>query len=110
MSARLLLLAVVLLVIPGASAQFAPDPPWNAHHIDQLPAAIHQAVLARCPSRPSAGHYFVTYLRDEVHLHFEHLHCQGLTYCDPSGCLHEIFGLAGGHYRLLRSYRAPGTD
>lgn len=112
MSARFSLITMVLLsTLPClAGAQRAPDPPWNAHHIDQLPAAIRQAVLAKCPSRASAGHYFVTYYRDEVRLHFEHFHCEGVSFCDKSGCLHQVYGSTGGRYRLLRTFRAPAND
>lgn len=111
MRTRLFLIAVVLSTLPcTASAQRAADPPWNAHHIDQLPTDIRQAVLAKCPSRPSAGHYFVTYFHHEVRLHFEHFHCEGVTFCDKSGCLHQIYGLRGGSYRLLQSFRASAND
>jgi len=111
MHTRQLLTALVLCTFPGAAgAQRAADPPWNPHHIDQLPGEIRRAVLARCPSKPSAGHYFVTYFRDEVRLHFEHFHCEGTSFCDASGCLHQVYGLSGRHYRLLRTFRVPAND
>ena len=71
------LASVVAGTTPAALAQFIHDPPWNAEHINHLPAEIRGAVLAKCPTRPDAGHYFATYYHDEVHLHFEHLHCGG---------------------------------
>lgn len=97
MSTRLFLITVVLGTFScAASAQIAADPPWNPHHIDQLPAPIRRAVFAKCPSRPNAGHYFVTYFRDEARLHFEHFHCEGISFCDKLGCLHQVYGSNGG--------------
>lgn len=111
MHARWFLIAAVLNVSPCmAEPQAAVDPPWNPYHIDQLPAAIRQAVLARCQTRPNAGHYFATYFDDEVHLHFEHLHCEGVSFCDKSGCLHQVYSSHGGRYRLLRSFRGSAAD
>jgi hypothetical protein len=67
--------SVVVGTTPAALAQFIHDPPWNSEHINHLPAEIRGAVLAKYPTWPDAGHYFATYHHDEVHLHFEHLHC-----------------------------------
>ncbi len=111
MGARWSLIAAVLGTVPCvADPLTVHDPPWNPQHIDQLPPDIRRAVLAKCASRPDAGHYFATYLHDEVHLHFEHFHCEGVSFCDNSGCLHQIYGSSGGHYHLLRTFHAPGND
>lgn len=104
------LITVLLGLLPHiAKAQIAADPPWNPHHIDQLPAEIRSAVLAKCP-KASAGHYFATYYRDEVHLHFEHFHCTDVSFCDVSGCLHQTYKPTRGHYRLLKSFRGSAND
>lgn len=110
MIARLFLIAVTLGTFLGTASAQTADPPWDPHHINQLPITIRRAVLAKCPSRPSAGHYFVTYFRDEVRLHFEHLYCEGVSFCDRSGCLHQVYGSARGRYRLLRTFRGPADD
>ena len=95
---------------PAAPAEFVHDPPWNPEHINHLPAEIRGAVLAKCSTRPDAGHYFATYYHDEVHLHFEHLHCGGSSYCNASGCLHETYRLTSGHYHLTESVYKSGND
>ena len=48
--------------------------PWNAEHINHLPAEVRGAVLAMCQKPPSAGHYFATYFHARINLHFEHFH------------------------------------
>jgi hypothetical protein len=53
-------LGAVVLIGAGADAQRIKDPPWNPEHIDHLPADVRSAVLAKCPRRPNAGHYFAT--------------------------------------------------
>ena len=53
--------------------------------------------------RPDAGHYFATYFHDEVHLHYEHLHCAGASFCNASGCLHKTFKLSAGRYHLAKT-------
>jgi hypothetical protein len=56
---------------------------WNPDHINHLPAEVRAAVLAKCPTLPTAGHYFATYFHDQINLHFELFHCEsfrrGLT-------------------------------
>ena len=93
-----------------AQGQFARDAPWNPEHLDQLPAEVRAAVLAKCPTRPDAGHYFATYFHDEVHLHFEHLHCAGANYCNVSKCLHQTYKLSAGHYHLTRTAYSSRDD
>jgi hypothetical protein len=96
--------------LSAAQAQFARDPPWNAGHIDRLPAEVRSAVLAKCPTRPDAGHYFATYFHDEVHLHYEHLHCAGASFCNASGCLHQTYKLSAGHYHLAKTIYGSRND
>jgi hypothetical protein len=96
--------------LSAAQAQFSHDPPWNAEHIDRLPADIRSAVMAKCPVHPDAGHYFATYFHDEVHLHYEHLHCAGTSYCNASGCLHQTYKLSAGHYRLEKTGYSSRND
>lgn len=101
---------VLLASQVAAAAPPAQDDPWNPFHINQLAPEIRRAVLAKCPSRPDAAHYFVTYYRDEVRLHFEHFLCAGVRFCEASGCLHEIYRPVAGRYRLIKSYRLLGND
>jgi hypothetical protein len=59
---------------------------------------------------PRALHDFASYSENmhRIVLHFEHFYCnEGNTFCNPSGCLHQVWISAGGHYRLERSYNAP---
>ena len=95
-----------------ANAQKAKDPPWNAEHINQLPGEVRKAVLAICPQIPNAGHYFATYFHDQINLHFEHFHCEQArsTFCNGSQCLHQVYKLTDGHYRLAKSFYGPRTD
>jgi hypothetical protein len=105
-----LALAVIVLSGAGANAQHIKDPPWNPEHIDRLPADVRGAVMAKCPERPNAGHYFATYFHDEIHLHYEHLHCDTASYCNGSQCLHQVYKLSTGHYHLQKSYYGSRND
>ena len=108
--------AVGLSILVGGSPSFAQhksDPPWNAEHIDALPPEIRAAVLAMCPTRPQAAHYFATYLDNShrINLHFEKFHCeQRATLCNNAGCLHQVYAFANGHYRLAKSFYGPDND
>jgi len=107
---RAVSIAFLAASLSAAQAQFARDPPWNAEHIDLLPAEVRSAVLAKCPTRPDAGHYLATYFHDEVHLHYEHLHCAGASFCNASGCLHQTYRLSGGHYHLAKTIYGSRND
>ena len=108
---RVLLIAVGSLILSAsASAQVLKDPPWNPEHIDHLPSEVRSAVVAKCSPRPNAGHYFATYFHDEIHLHYEHLHCDTVSFCTASQCLHQVYKMSGGHYRLAKSYYGSGND
>jgi hypothetical protein len=105
------ILALVLATgLSAAQAQFAHDLPWNAEHIDGLPTDVRKAVLEKCAVHPDAGHYFATYFHDEIHLHYEHFHCQGVSFCNASGCLHQTFKLNAGHYRLAKTVYSSRND
>ena len=91
------------------------DPPWNPEHISQLPEEIRQALIRLCAGSAVAAHYFATYSNNSrlVNLHFEHFQCRAQTqkpFCTQAGCLHQVYGLSGGRYRLLRSYYGSGND
>jgi hypothetical protein len=90
----------------GTNAEY----PWNAHHFGQLPPEIRSAVARLC-ANPRAGHEFATYTGASITLHYENFRCaaDGAALCTAAGCLHQVYGLAGGRYRLLRSsYVHPG--
>lgn len=109
-----ILIGALFLVCAGANvdAQRLKDPPWNPEHITRLPTEVRNAVLAICPETPSAGHYFATYFNDQINLHFEHLHCEraGSSFCNGSQCLHQVYKLTGGHYRMAKSFYGSGND
>lgn len=92
MKAHVIAFASALMgTMPAAlAAEFMHDPPWNAEHIDHLPIEVRSAVLAKCPTRPDAGHYFATFFHDEVHLHFEHFHCAGSVSAMPPAVFRRL--------------------
>ena len=113
-------LTVMLLGLTGhLSAAFArgsrsnADPPWNAEHIDHLPEEVRRAVIRLCGQQSNAAHYFATYSENSrlISLHFEHFQCQtNKTLCTQAGCLHQVYILSNGRYRLLRSYYGTSND
>jgi len=54
----------------------------------------------------------VTYFHDQINLHFENFHCgtAGNNFCNGSQCLHQVYKLTGGHYRLAKSFYGSGND
>jgi hypothetical protein len=85
---------------------------YNPQHIDSLPSEVRNSILHGC-AEPKALHPFAGYFDDlkRIVLHFEHFVCDGDgTYCTSSGCLHQVWVSAGGHYRLVLSYYAPAGD
>ena len=89
------------------------DPPWNSEHISRLPEEVRKALIRLCGESALAAHYFATYSDSSrlINLHFEHLHCRTQkAFCTQAGCLHQVYGLSGGRYRLRRSYYGPGND
>jgi hypothetical protein len=102
------------LVSPAsARGGLPPDEPWNPQHISELPAEIRSALARMCPGPLKAQHYFAGYYQNSqtVVLHFENLRCgERGALCTNAGCLHQLYGLSGGHYRLLKSFYGPGND
>jgi hypothetical protein len=85
---------------------------YNPQHIENLPSEIRNAIIHRC-NTPRALHTFASYSENlhRIVLHFEHFYCdERNALCNASGCLHQVYFLAGGHYRLIRSYYAPAGD
>ena len=87
------------------------DHPWNPEHISQLPAEVRDAVSRLCGPSLRAAHYFATYSENShfLNLHFEHSQCSQKV-CTQAGCLHQVYVLSGGRYRLLKNYYGPGND
>lgn len=106
----LAIVAVGLVGTTNAMGQHFKDDPWNTEHIDHLPKEVRAAVLAMCPTRPSAGHYFTTYSHGQINLHFEYFHCGARSQCNGSQCLHQVYSLTGGHYRLAKTFYGAGND
>jgi hypothetical protein len=96
----------VIGLIGSADAQIVKDPPWNPEHINRLPPDVSSAVLDKCSPRPGAGYYFATYFHDEIHLHYEHFHCDTASFCDGSQCLHQVYH----RYRLAKSFYGSRND
>ena len=101
-----------IVLVCGADAQIIKDPPWNPDHINHLPVEVRNAVLAMCPATPDAGHYFATYSRDQINLHFEHFHCENAksSFCNGTQCLHQAYKLSAGRYHLAKSFYASRND
>jgi hypothetical protein len=104
--------AAVLFGVTGANGQRVKDDLWNPEHINHLPAEVRTAVYAKCPTVPTAGHYFATYSHDQINLHFELFHCESAkaSLCNSSGCLHQVYKLTSGHYRLVKGFYGPAND
>ena len=68
--------AVVLFRVTASSGQGGTDDPWSTARINNLPAEVRTAVLAMCPTVPSAGHYFATYFHNQINLHFDLFYCE----------------------------------
>ena len=112
MRAAILSAAVLIGIWANAAAQAIKDPPWNPDHIAHLPPEVRNAALAMCPQVPNAGHYFATYFHDQINLHFEYFHCETArsSYCNGSQCLHQVYKLTAGHYRLAKSFFGSRND
>ncbi len=104
--------AVVLFGVTGASGQSVKDDPWSPARINNLPAEVRTAVLAKCPTAPTAGHYFATYFHDQINLHFDLFHCEDskVRFCKASRCLQQVYKFTAGHYRLAKSFYSSGND
>ena len=112
-TALAVLLSVVGCAAPAAGRAGNPsnDPPWNSEHFSRLPEEIRKAVVRLCGQPPLAAHFFATYNTQFIVLHFEQLQCGNQkSLCTKTDCLHQVYGVSGGHYRLLRSYYGPTND
>ena len=111
----LYVLFALLITCNGLSAKggsYRMEDRYNPQHIDSLPAEIRTSILRKC-KEPKALHPFAAYSdgSNKIELHFEHFLCVGNgNYCRSSGCLHQVWILVGGHYRLMRSFYAPAGD
>jgi hypothetical protein len=105
-----LLLTCTELLAKGGT--YRTEDRYNPQHIDNLPPEIRSSILRLC-KEPRALHPFAHYSdgAKRIELHFEHFVCDGdASYCPPSGCLHQIWILVHGRYRLMRSFHAPAGD
>ncbi|MET3298998.1 hypothetical protein [Bradyrhizobium diazoefficiens] len=88
------------------------DDPWDAHHIDGLPADIRQYIATICKGPSAAQHDFATYAPQEKRwrINLEYLRCNGLSnYRHDNQCLDVDFVEIGSHFRLARKqYRDCG--
>lgn len=76
-----------------------------------LPANVRKIVVARCSGSAHPRQYFATYFRNsaELDLHYDRLSCDGPNrFCAAGGCLHEVYLLHGGSYRLSGSHYDSG--
>jgi hypothetical protein len=110
---------ILLLVLCAQSSAFAKesgfshDEPWSSERVDRLPLEVRNSVHHMCRAKPTAGHYFATYLNNAriIKLHFEDFSCEGAQrYRRAGGCLHEEFSLSGSHYRLTKNYYGRCND
>ncbi|MFK4530418.1 hypothetical protein ABIF90_008399 [Bradyrhizobium japonicum] len=83
------------------------DAPWNAHHIDVLPAEVRRYIADICQGPPRAQHDFATYNPQEKRwrINLEYLQCNGHgfpEYRRGNQCLDVDFVAAGSHWQLAR--------
>jgi hypothetical protein len=115
---RAIAMGMLLSFICGMSSAVArgsmgpADPPWNPEHISQLPAEVRNAISDLCGPSLRLAHYFATYSENSrfLKLHFEHSQCELQKVCTQAGCLHQVYVLTKGKYRLLRSYYGYRND
>jgi hypothetical protein len=92
----------------------SPSARWSAAYFDILPPEVRKAVARSmsCRGEPLAGRPFARYLDAGgvklIALHFSYFRCGGSeTQCGDLGCLHEVFVLDHGRYRLAKKIIAP---
>jgi hypothetical protein len=113
---KLALIAIGLLATSQALARGGGvhlEDRWNPQHIDGLPEEIRNALARMCGGASRAEHQFARSSSNSglLVLHFEHFRCSNRgPFCTQSGCLHQVYSLRAGHYRLLRSYYASEGD
>jgi hypothetical protein len=111
--ARLITLGVVLVgqltPVFGRASSFE-DKTWDAGNISGLPSEVRRALTRMCGPDLAAQQYFAGYLENSkfLVLHFDRLRCGDQTaICTQGRCLHQVYGKAGDHYHLLKSYYGP---
>jgi hypothetical protein len=108
------LLSFICQMSPAVSRGSAgpADHPWNPEHINRLPPEVRDAISHLCGPSLRAAQYFATYSENSrfLNLHFEHSQCPSQKVCTQAGCLHQVYVLTKGKYRLLRSYYGSGND
>jgi hypothetical protein len=112
MAGLLLMLLGSWSPVVAKSGSRASEDAYRSEHIGGLPAEVRKAVVDMCGASARGAHYFAIYRQSPrtLTLHFEHSRCGGMDVCTNAGCLHQVFGLVGGRYRLLRSYRSLDSD
>ena len=107
--AAFILLPLISVQALAKGGAFRNEDYYDPEHLNRLPPEVSATVFRQCGTA-RAIHPFAQY-RDNLQtlvLHYEHFYCStGGTYCGPSGCLHQIYGVSNGHYRLMKSYYAP---
>ncbi len=109
------IIALAISSSSGTSAKStgrATEDPYHGHHVGELPTEVRNAVISVCGTSARATHYFTTYRLNPqtITLHFEHSRCGVADVCNKAGCLHQVYGLTGGRYRLLKSYHSLERD
>jgi hypothetical protein len=114
---RAVILVAALTIAAGSSSAAAKgtgrtENLYDPQHFESLPPEIRSVIAGLCSGgEPRAMHIFAEYSQGEqiITLHYERLYCVGrdVDFCKPNGCLHQVFRLSGGHYRLERSYYGP---
>jgi hypothetical protein len=101
--------AVVVILLSSTAAlargNYRSEDRYNPEHISELPPEVRALVVRECAD-PRALHTFADYSDPrKIVLHYEHFYCQGHdVFCPATGCLHHVFVLINGHYRLEQSY------
>lgn len=85
----------------------------SARHVEELPREVRNAVTrwqsaCRMPlaAKSSFAHYLQAGEYHLVALHFHDLTCAERSFCDSTGCLHQVYLSNGGPYRLAFSASA----
>lgn len=104
--------AIAGILFASASAwSFGGGSSGHPDYLAMLPANLQKIVMARCSGSAHPHQYFATYFHNsaELDLHYDRLSCDGPNrFCTAAACLHEIYALHGGGYRLSRSYYDSG--
>jgi hypothetical protein len=101
--------AVVIILLSGAAAlargTLHSEDRYNPEHISELPPEVRALIQRECAD-PRALHTFADYSDPrKIVLHYEHFYCQGHdVFCPAAECLHQVFVLTSGHYRLVQTY------